>query len=158
MVPSPTKFEKWILLLAAIATILGVSFTFITFFSNGSNPSSYNQQQQQMNFVTQTVVPMAVSTTINPSSSSNENCIIGTWIRDDSPEQTWNYYSDGSFKDIHVFSNGRSQEYDWGTWESSGNNRYVMHLTSFTHNVVCNGDSLTMIADTSGPSVSFHRG
>ena len=91
--------------------------------------------------------------------NADANAILGTWVRDDSHEQTWNYYSDGSFKDIHVFSNGGSSTYDWGTWEYVGNNRYVMHLTTFTHTVVVTGNSLTMLADSSSSnSVTFSKG
>ena len=94
------------------------------------------------------------------SSSSNENCVLGTWKLDRQSGRTddiltWNFYSDGTFKDIHHFSNGNSQSYDWGTWEYLGNNRYVVTQTSTTMHVICEGDKL--VHEESTIDV-FHQG
>ena len=153
--------EKWVIigaitgvilvLLTALALLFQIGIfghgDITTPFQTSSNSGSYDNKNLGIGSVS--------------SSSSNENCVIGKWIVDNanpSNIQTWNFYSDGSFKDIHYFSNGGSQAYDWGTWKYIGNNQYLMQLTSTTHTVVCDGNSFTMLADSTGPSHQFHKG
>ena len=81
------------------------------------------------------------------SATDQSTCVIGTWKLDreagwTNDIQTWNFYSDGTFKDIHSFSNGNSQAYDWGTWQYLGNNLYVVHETSTMMHVSCSNGEL----------------
>lgn len=82
------------------------------------------------------------------SSDGDPKCVIGTWRLDRQAGRTddiltWNFYSDGTFKDIHLFSNGKTQTYDYGTWQYQGNNRFVIHETSTTMHVICKNGVLT---------------
>ena len=103
---------------------------------------------------------VSVSLIIVPVNADRDD-IVGMWMLDRQEGKsddiiTFNFNADGSFTDTHHFADGRTQNYDWGSWEYLGNNRYVVHEVTNTVDMSCDGSVLRNNLGTSSEE-PWHR-
>jgi len=87
--------------------------------------------------------------------------IVGKWMLDSQVGKsddiiTWNFYENGEWTDTHVFVDGTSWDYDWGSWEYIGNNQYNVQKYSTSEVVFCDGTVLRNNLGTASES-AWHR-